>query len=190
MTLADDMLTVLNKPKQFLHMDSRKTPFESHMAIPIFSHGHGMVGHVFFEASSIRKIDNIYYFVYSSQNNHELCYAVSKFPDRDFVYRGVIVSNGDIGIEGGKEKDRANATGTTHGSIECINGQWYVFYHRLTHGSDYSRQICAEKIYIQQDDSISQAEMTSCGLNQGDLIRKGNYASSVVHGNVGQLCFL
>ncbi|MBQ9843673.1 MAG: hypothetical protein IJO31_05910, partial [Oscillospiraceae bacterium] len=26
-----------------------------------------------------------YYFIYSSQQNHELCYATSKYPDRDFV---------------------------------------------------------------------------------------------------------
>ena len=36
--------------------------------------------HKFFEASSIRKYDGLYYFVYSSRHNHELCYAVSEKP--------------------------------------------------------------------------------------------------------------
>lgn len=179
LTLADDMLTVKDQPKQFLHTDSRDTPFESHTSIPLFAHGHGMRGHGFFEASSIRKIGDTYYFVYSSQNNHELCYATSIYPDRDFAYGGVIVSNGDVGMNGRREKDRANATGTTHGSIEQINGQWYVFYHRVTHGTDYSRQICAEKMYINPDGSIPQVEMTSCGLNDGDLAGVGKYPATI-----------
>ena len=41
-------------------------------------------GHEFFEASSMRKINNKYYFVYSSYLGHELCYAISNYPDRDF----------------------------------------------------------------------------------------------------------
>lgn len=179
LTLADDMLTVAEEPKQFLHTDSRKTAFESHASIPLFAHGHGMVGHGFFEAGSIRKIGDTYYFIYSSQNNHELCYATSNFPDRNFVYRGVLVSNGDIGIEGRKEKERANATGTIHGSMEQINGQWYIFYHRLTHGTDYSRQMCAEKISVLADGFIRQAQLTSSGLNQGDLLGVGTYPSAI-----------
>lgn len=58
------------------------------------------------------------------------------------------MSNGDVGYKGRSFENKLNMTGTTHGSIECIDGQWYVFYHRLTHKSDYSRQACAEKIYI------------------------------------------
>lgn len=66
-----------------------------------------------------------------------------------------------------------------HGSIECINGQWYVFYHRLTHGSDYSRQACAEHIEIKADGSIEQGEISSCGLNSNPLIAKGKYPSVI-----------
>lgn len=75
-------------------------------------------GHTFFEGSSIRKIGDTYYFVYSSEKNHELCYATSKYPDHDFKYRGTLVSNGDVGYNGRKEKKRVNATGTTHGGME------------------------------------------------------------------------
>ena len=70
-------------------------------------------------------------------------------------------------------------TGTTHGSIIEINGQWYVFYHRLTHKSDYSRQACAEKITVAPDGSIKQAEITSCGLNDGALKAKGSYPAVI-----------
>ncbi len=163
-TLCDDMLTVKDDAVRIIPEKTRGTDFK---------------GHGFFEGSSVRKINDIYYFIYSSQLNHELCYATSKYPDRDFKYGGTIVSAGDVGINGRKEKDSLNTVGTTHGSIECINGQWYVFYHRLTHGSDYSRQACAEPIKIETDGSIKQAEVSSCGLNGKSLVAKGKYPSVI-----------
>lgn len=162
-TLADDMLTAVGAPKR---IDTQIS-------------GEGYKNHVFFEASSVRKVEDIYYFIYSSTNNHELCYATSKYPDRDFTFGGTIVSNGDIGYEGRRDKDRLNHTGTNHGSIECVNGQWYVFYHRLTHQSDYSRQACAEKITILPDGSIPQVEITSCGLNDDPLMGEGTYPAAI-----------
>ena len=84
-----------------------------------------------------------------------------------------------MGLDGRKESKRTNATGTTHGSIEQIGGQWYVFYHRLTHGSDYSRQMCAEPLQLLPDGSFRQAEMTSCGLNQGNLPGNGLYPAAI-----------
>lgn len=163
-TLEDDMLTVRDEPKHIIPYKVKGTDFEAHP---------------FFEASSIRKVGEKYYFIYSSQKNHELCYAVSDYPDRDFRFGGTIVSNGDVGIDGRKDEDRLNMTGTTHGSIENIGGQWYVFYHRLTHKSDYSRQACAEKITIAADGSINQVEMTSCGLNGGALKAEGTYPAVI-----------
>ena len=89
------------------------------------------------------------------------------------------MSNGDVGYEGRSERKRCNATGTTHGGIEQIGGKWYVFYHRLTHGSDYSRQMCAEPLNILPDGSIAQVEMTSSGLNGGDLPGMGEYPAVI-----------
>lgn len=152
-TLSDDMLTIASEP---VRIDDTIS-------------GEEYKKHLFFEGSSIRKVNGKYYFIYSSANNHELCYTVSDRPDGGFRYGGTIVSNGDIGYEGRLPRDRLNHTGTNHGSIERINGAWYVFYHRLTHNSDYSRQACAERIEILPDGSIPQVEMTSCGLNGGPL---------------------
>lgn len=162
--LEDDMLTVKEEPKHIIPYETEGTGFE---------------GHEFFEAASMRKIGDTYYFVYSSQKNHELCYATSRYPDRDFAFGGSIVSNGDVGINGRTDADRLNMTGTTHGSIIEINGQWYVFYHRLTHKSDYSRQACAEKISISPDGSIKQVEITSCGLNDCALKAEGTYPAVI-----------
>lgn len=176
--LKEDMLTVETQPMRIFPAVTKGTPFESG-----FKQGadgqRRMCGHGFYEGSSIRKIGDTYYFIYSSANNHELCYATSKHPDRDFTYRGVIISNGDVGYKGRREEDRLNFTGTNHGSIEQINGQWYVFYHRLTHGTGYSRQACAEPIQILEDGSIPQVEMTSCGLNGGPLKGTGEYPAVI-----------
>ena len=57
-------------------------------------------GHAFLEASSMRKFGGKYYFIYSSLNSHELCYAVSDHPTRGFKYGGILVSIGDIGLPG------------------------------------------------------------------------------------------
>ena len=137
-------------------------------------------GHAFFEAPSIRKVGDTYYFVYSSQVMHELCYATSKNPTDSFKYGGVIVSNCDLGIGSYKPADMPAAYGANnHGGFELINGQYYIFYHHHTNGTWYSRQGCAEKISIQADGKISQVEITSCGLNKGPLPAKGEYPAYI-----------
>jgi arabinoxylan arabinofuranohydrolase len=138
--------------------------------------GTGFEGHEFFEAPSIRKVGDTYYFVYSSILMHELCYATSKNPTRDFVYGGVIVSNCDLHIDTYKPADMPTAYGANnHGSIVQIGEDWYIFYHRHTNNTYYSRQGCAEKLQIMPDGSIPQVEITSCGLNGGPLEGKGEY---------------
>ncbi len=134
-------------------------------------------GHGFYEASSPRKIGGKYYFTYSSILSHELCYAVSDYPDRDYRYGGTLVSIGDVGLDGRTEA--LNYTGNTHGGMVEINGQWYIFYHRQTNKQKCARQACAEKIRIAQDGSIAQAEITSCGLNDGPLKGTGTYEARI-----------
>lgn len=141
-----------------------------------YSKGSGFEGHEFFEAPSIRKVGDTYYFIYSSILMHELCYATSKSPTKDFVYRGVIVSNNDLYIDTYKPANKPMYYGgNNHGSIVEINGKWYIFYHRHTNGTNFSRQGCLEEITIQEDGTIKQVEMTSCGPNGGPLVGKGEY---------------
>lgn len=139
--------------------------------------GTGFEGHAFYEASSIRKIGEIYYFVYSSILSHELCYAASRYPDRDFRFGGTLVSIGDIGLKGNTEA--LNYTGNTHGGMVQLGQQWYIFYHRQTNKQCCARQGCAEPITILPDGSIPQAELTSCGLNGGPLRGAGTYEARI-----------
>ncbi|MCC8102749.1 MAG: family 43 glycosylhydrolase [Clostridiales bacterium] len=158
--LAEDMCTVKGGEKPVVpgKVGAQGTEFE---------------GHAFFEASSPRKINGRYYFVYSSELSHELCYAVSDYPDRGYHYGGTLVSIGNLGYKGRTDAD--NYTGNTHGGMVEINGQWYIFYHRQTNLQKCSRQACAEKITILPDGSIPQVQTTSCGLNDGPLIDSGRY---------------
>lgn len=144
---------------------------------PSRAQGTDFQGHAFFEASSPRKIGDRYYLVYSSQLSHELCYAVSDFPDREFRYGGTIVSIGDVGYQGRTQP--LNYTGNTHGGMVEIGGQWYIFYHRQTNRQKCCRQGCAEKITVLPDGSIPQVEVTSCGLNPGPLVGSGTYEARI-----------
>lgn len=166
MRLEPDMLTLKEEPVPLLPSVTEST-------------GTGFEGHEFFEASSIRKIGEVYYLVYSSVNSSELCYAVSERPDGGYRFGGTLVDIGDVGLDGRTREKAINALGNTHGGLEQAGGQWYVFYHRQTNRTNFSRQGCAEKVEILPDGSIGQAEVTSCGLNQGALGGKGTYPARI-----------
>ena len=165
--LAPDMLTIVEPPK---------------IVAPgvEYAGGTDFEGHAFFEASSIRKRGDTYYLVYSSTPMHELCYATSQSPTGEFHYGGVIVSNCDLHIGTYKPADMPVAYGgNNHGSIIEIQGQWYIFYHRQTNGTWFSRQGCAEPIQFKPDGSIAQVEITSCGLNGAPLAGVGEYPAYI-----------
>jgi hypothetical protein len=54
--------------------------------------------------------------------------------------------------EDGSALQTSNAGHNTHGSIEQINGQWYVFYHRPPRGFGFARQPMVAPVIIQQDE--------------------------------------
>ena len=69
--------------------------------------------------------------------------------------------------------------GNNHGSITAIKDKWYIFYHRHTNGSNFSRQGCVEAIEFLSDGTIPQVEMTSCGSNGGPLNGQGEYPAYI-----------
>jgi hypothetical protein len=111
--------------------------------------------HEFFEACSLRKVGDTYYLIYSPKIGSRLSYATAASPTGPFSYRGVIIDNG-VDYPGGNN----------HGSICNINGQWYIFYHRMTNGSIMSRRDCVERIELLPDGTIPQVEMTSLGFEK------------------------
>lgn len=162
--LADDMHTIISEPVCVAKgVDTAA--------------GTGYEEHPFFEASSIRRFGKWYYFVYSSLQGHELCYGMSDSPKGPFDFKGVIVSNGDIGYDGNQLP--VNYTGNNHGGLAELKGEIYIFWHRHTHGTAFSRQGCADKVHILADGTIPQIEITSCGLNDGPLPANGVYPAYI-----------
>ncbi len=162
--LEDDMYTVKEEPKAVL--DSLTT---AKRGTPLYEHP-------FYEAPSIRKFGEWYYLIYSSHKNNELAYAMSKYPDRGFEYKGILISNADLGYKGNKKPKMP--AGTIHGSVENICGKYYVFYHRCTNDTDFSRQACAEPICMNADGTFSQVEVTTQGVG-APLTAKGDYPAAL-----------
>ncbi len=109
-----------------------------------------------------------------------MCYAVSDKPDGDFRFGGTLVDQGDLYLNGNADESHAaNYLGNTHGGMVELNGDWYIFYHRQTNQHSYSRQACAEKLERTADGGFKQAEVTSCGLNDGPLKGIGEYSAHI-----------
>jgi len=115
----------------------------------------------FFEASSIRKVGNKYVMVFSGYSgpdyglgstNSALRYAFGDSPLGPWRSGGVLVdSRGVVPNEDGSHLTTANFAHNTHGSIEEINGQWYVFYHRPPRGFGNARQAMVAPVKITWD---------------------------------------
>ena len=113
----------------------------------------------FFEASSIRKIQDKYIFIYSRftlegefglpSSNYTLAYAYSDNPLGPWTYGGTVIDGRAREInEKGEPIASATVDGNTHGGICQINGQWYVFYHRQTGTDEYARQAMVAPIEV------------------------------------------
>ncbi len=133
--------------------------------------GTGFEGHGFYEASSPRKIRGTYVMVYSAETSHEMAYAISDAPLGPYRFMGALVSSADLGYEGNTEP--VMPYGNVHGGLVQLHGDWYILYHRQTHGIECCRQGCAEKLPIREDGWFGMAEVTSCGLNRGPLRDEG-----------------
>ena len=115
----------------------------------------------FFEASSIRQVGNKYVMVFSGYSgteyglgstNSALRYAFGDSPLGPWRSGGVLVdSRGVVLNEDGSHLMTTNAGHNTHGSLQEINGQWYVFYHRPPRGFGYARQAMVAPVKIVWD---------------------------------------
>lgn len=116
----------------------------------------------FFEASSIRQVGNKYVMVFSGYSgpdyglestNSALRYAFGDSPMGPWRSGGVLVdSRGVVLNEDGSALITSNAAHNTHGSLQEINGQWYVFYHRPPRGFGNARQAMVAPVKIEWDE--------------------------------------
>ena len=115
----------------------------------------------FFEASSIRQIGNKYVMVFSGYSgpdyglgstNSALRYAYGDSPLGPWRSGGVLVdSRGVVMNNDGTALTTTNFGHNTHGSLQEINGQWYVFYHRPPRGFGNARQAMVAPVKIEWD---------------------------------------
>ncbi len=132
----------------------------------------------FFEASSMRKIEDKYVLVYSrwtadgdfgmEATNYTLAYAYSDSPLGPFTYGGTLIDGrGRDTDPDGKPIATATPGGNTHGSIVKIKDRWFVFYHRQCGVNEFSRQAMVAPVEVSVDDGkvmITEAEYTSEGF--------------------------
>lgn len=116
--------------------------------------------HFFHEGGYMVKRNNIYYFIYSHMGRagRPTCigYSMARSPFGPFKYGGVIIDN-----------DHCDpAVWNNHGSLAEFNKQWYVFYHRSTHGCNTMRKTCVEPITFNADGTIPEVEMTTQGASK------------------------
>jgi len=141
--------------------------------------------HFFHEGSYMVKRNGIYYFIYTHMGraSRATCigYSTSKSPMGPFKYGGVIIDN-----------DHCDpASWNNHGSIVEMNHQWYVFYHRSTHGCVTMRKACIEPIHFNEDGSIPEVVMTTQGVGKplSALARIDAERACLLFGNVRIMAF-
>jgi len=116
----------------------------------------------FFEAASIRKIGNKYVWIYSGRSGSEygiggatatLRYAYGDSPLGPWKSGGVLVdARAVVPTQDGTRLQTTYSGHNTHGSIEFMNDQYYVFYHRAPRGFGNARQPMVAPVNIVNDD--------------------------------------
>lgn len=116
----------------------------------------------FFEAASIRRIGNKYVWVYSGYSgpeyglgstNSALRYAYGDSPLGPWKSGGVLVdSRGPVLNQDGTALQTGYSGHNTHGSLQQINDQWYVFYHRAPRGFGFARQATVAPVTVKWDE--------------------------------------
>ncbi len=116
----------------------------------------------FFEAASIRKIGNKFVWAYSGhsgpdyglgRSNATLRYAYGDSPLGPWKSGGVLVDARAVVLNKDGTKLSTSYSGhNTHGSIQLINDQYYVFYHRAPRGFGNARQPMVAPIKVVWDD--------------------------------------
>lgn len=136
--------------------------------------------HQFHEGAFMMKRNGMYYLIYAhldkAHRPTQIGYATSENPMGPYKYGGVIIDNDHSDPE----------VWNNHGSVIEFNNQWYVFYHRSTHGTVRMRKACVEPIFFQEDGSIPEVEMTTQGAGPplNPKVTLDAARACTLHGNV------
>ena len=146
----------------------------------------------FFEASSIRQVGNKYVWVFSGHSgpdyglessNATLRYAFSDSPMGPWKSGGVLVDARGPVLNADGTMGVSYSGHNTHGSLQFINGQWYVFYHRAPRGFGFARQAMVAPVSISYDET-PVAEGGEVRITAYDpFVKGGSFTLKDVNGN-------
>ena len=130
--MSDDVLQFAEAPHPVVILDKQGQPLKA--SDP----------HRFFEASWMHKKDGRYYFSYSTGDSHLLCYATGDSPYGPFTFQGVLLDP----VVGW----------TTHHSIVCYKGEWFLFYHDCVPSNDVThlRSLKVQRLVYNEDGTIQK----------------------------------
>lgn len=148
----------------------------------------------FFEAASLRKVEDKYVLVYSRKtkdgeyglgaSNNTLAYAYADAPLGPWTYGGTIVdARGPVVGENGQMM-ASQPSGNTHGSILLADNQWYVFYHRSINNDGFSRQSMVAPIHVEVTED---GKVVITGLNEVRDVNGNVYTGAEVTSDGFQL---
>lgn len=129
--MAPDMLRFAETPRDVIVLDENGEPLRA-----------GDNERRFFEAAWVHKVDDTYYFSYSTGDTHFIVYATGASPYGPFTYRGRILEP----VLGW----------TNHHSIVEFDGRWWLFYHdsQLSGGRTHLRNIKVTELVHRPDGTI------------------------------------
>ena len=111
-------------------------------------------GFSFTEAPWVHKYNNKYYLTYATEFPEKIAYAMADRIDGPYKYKGIL-------------NEIAGNSNTNHQSVVNYKDQWYFLYHNggiNTDGGSYSRSVCIDKLYYNEDGTLKRVVMTTEGV--------------------------
>ncbi len=133
----------------------------------------------FFEGASIRQFDEWFVLVYMSTDLTGLHYAMSHYPDKEFEYKGRLHSTSPYVLNGSIHSDGDHFIENNHGCLEKINDHYFVFNHRYTNRSHFSRQVVGDVVERKENGLFNETEYTSQGLRGKPFNEQGIYPAGM-----------
>lgn len=111
-------------------------------------------GFSFTEAPWIHTHNGKYYLTYATEFPEKIAYATADNIEGPYEYKGIL-------------NEIAGNSNTNHQAIVQFKGDWYFIYHNggiNTDGGSYSRSICIDRLYHNDDGTIKRIVMTTEGV--------------------------